>query len=317
MERFHPIISSDLHNAILQTIAYADVFDYPLTPNEIHRYLVGRHANRDEVEQALREGSLFHASEGYYILPNREGLIPVRLKREKTAAKMWPQALGYGQVIAHLPFVRMVAITGSLAMNNVNGNPDIDYFIVSARGRLWMTRAMVLAITRVAAVQGIRLCPNYLVTEDALAFPNQTLYAAHELAQMVPVFGMDVYERICRHNSWKDQFLPNAQGLPPTMDRVKIRASRPVLKSLFEKVLGTPPGEWFEHWEMQRKIRKLSREQRDSAESCFAADYCKGHNLQHGLRTERVYRERLEHLCAEAAYLEVTRLGVSRQGAFR
>jgi len=48
----------------------------------------------------------------------------------------------------------MVAITGSLAMNNVENNPDIDYLVVTVGGRLWMVRAMVLAAARLAALHG-------------------------------------------------------------------------------------------------------------------------------------------------------------------
>lgn len=236
------------------------------------------------------------------MLPGREGLSQVRQQREENAASMWRQAIGYGKVIARMPFVRMVAITGSLAMNNVDRDPDIDYFIVTARGRLWTVRAMTLALARAAAIQDIRLCPNYLVTEDALIFPRQTLYAAHELAQMVPIFGMAMYERICELNTWKNQFLPNAQGLPPLMIQMPNIHRNETLGSIFENALHVPPATWFERWEMNRKIRRLSWEQSDSPESSFAADYCKGHNLQHGERTEQALNERLEKLHLDAVH---------------
>jgi hypothetical protein len=300
MDSYREMVLPGLRNAVLQTMAYADVFDYPLTAQEIHRYLTGLSASKEVVERFLQDGSLVHASEGYYTLPGREGLARIRRAREHIAGQMWPQAAGYGRVISHLPFVRMLAVSGSLAMNNVDRDPDIDYFMVTARGRLWMVRAMVLAVVRLAAARGVRLCPNYLVTEDALVFPDQTLYAAHELAQMVPIFGLDVYEQICRLNSWKERFLPNAQGLPPVMDQVTIRTVKPTITPLLERALRTSPAAWFERWEMQRKIRMLSREQGDSPESCFAADYCKGHNLRHGQRAERILRERLEGLHLEA-----------------
>ena len=299
IDKFRTTIIPDLQNAILQTLAYADVFDYPLTAKEIHRYLIGVQTSQEVVEQALQGKTPVSATTGYYTLPNREGLTLVRRRREQIAHRMWPQAARYGRVIARLPFVRMVAVTGSLAMNNVDRDPDIDYFIVTGHGRLWMVRAMALAVARLAAVQGVRLCPNYLVSEDALDLPQRTLYAAHELAQMVPIDGLDWYERICRKNSWKEHFLPNAQGTPPLAGQYGIRSENHNLKPIFEGVLRLPPGAWFENWEMKRKILRLSREQSDSPESRFAADCCKGHNLQHGQRTERELSERLQGLHLE------------------
>ena len=301
MDEFNTNRFSELKNAILQTAAYADVFDYPLNSAEIHRYLTGVRTSREAVEQVLEDGSVLQARDGFYTLPNRAGLTQVRGRREKIAEQMWPQAIRYGRLIARLPFVRMLAVTGSLAMNNVDRDPDIDYFIVTARGRLWTVRAMVLGVARAAAGQGVRLCPNYLVTEDALVFPDQTLYTAHELAQMVPIFGLDVYERICRQNPWQERFLPNAQGLPPMLDQMRMPAPQTAPMRVFERMLQTRPGAWFERWEMNRKIRRLSREQSESLESCFSADYCKGHNLQHGRRSEQIFRERLAGLHLEGA----------------
>ena len=254
----------DLSNAILQTAAYADVFDYPLSSAEIYHYLTGVRATRAEVERALLGDGLLSRTGSWYTLPGREQLAVTRQRRQEIAARMWPQARGYGGLIAGLPFVRMVAVTGSLAMNNVENNPDIDYLVVTAGGRLWMVRAMVLAFARLAALQGIRLCPNYLVSEQALVFEEHTLYTAHELAQMIPLSGLEVYQRILSLNRWKERLLPNAEGLPPSMDgtlsmlgRGLLRSGRVGIKPTLEAALLLPPGAWFESWEMRRKIRML------------------------------------------------------------
>jgi hypothetical protein len=39
--------------AILHTLLYADIFDYPLTPAEIHHFLIAEPATRESVEAAL------------------------------------------------------------------------------------------------------------------------------------------------------------------------------------------------------------------------------------------------------------------------
>jgi hypothetical protein len=289
----------DLSNGILQTATYADVFDYPLSSAEIHHYLTGIRASREEVEQVLQGNRLLVRTGGWYTLRGRERLATIRRRREQIAARMWPQALGYGRLIAGLPFVRMVAVTGSLAMNNVENNPDIDYLVVTVGGRLWMVRAIILAVARLASLHGIRLCPNYLVTEQALVFEEQTLYAAHELAQMIPLFGMEVYRRIIRMNRWTERFLPNAEGLPPLMDRIPGGDTINGMKSAAEAALLKPPGVWFEKWEMERKIRILSYQQSSSPESRFGKDYCKGHKDRHAEHTEQILRERLENLRLE------------------
>jgi hypothetical protein len=287
-----------LSKAVLYTVAYADVFEYPLTAGEIHRYLTGVRASQEAVELFLHESELLSNIEGYYTLSGREGLALTRRRRDQIALNLWPQAIRYGRLIARLPFVRMLAVTGSLAMNNVEENPDIDYLIVTAAGRLWMCRAFVLAVVRLAALRGTRLCPNYLVSERALVFPDQTLYTAHELAQMVPLYGIDVYARICHQNLWLNRFLPNWGGLLS----VKIGNTglgMHGMQSILEAILLTPPGAWFEQWEMDRKIRKLACEQRESEESNFSADYCKGHLHRHGQRTELIFRQRLKSLSLE------------------
>jgi hypothetical protein len=274
---------SAIESAILQTITYVDVFDYPLTPEEVHRYLIGISAPAEKVTKILSNGHLIphrlNRRDDYFFLSGRSGIVETRRRREGIAKKMWPVAWRYGRMLAALPFVRMVAITGSLAVNNVEPPADIDYLIVTKHGRLWSCRAWTILLVRLAARRGIHLCPNYFLSERHLRFEEQNLYTAHELTQMVPIAGLPIYRQMRQLNGWTADFLPNAAGIPqPTA--TALHADRPNIKHLpkavTEGLLRTPPGSWLERWEMQRKIRKFSH-QNGGDESAFSADWCKGH----------------------------------------
>jgi len=268
--------------AVFHTLAYADVFDYPLTAPEVYRYLTSTKSTFEQVLRALAAETLFSQVGEYFTLPGREQIVETRKRRAEVAARLWPQAARYGRIIAQLPYTRMVGVTGSLAMNNTDEGKDVDYMIVTAPNRLWTCRALTLLVARVAKRAGINLCPNYLVTTNALEFKERSLYVAHEVAQMIPISGMEIYKEIRRLNRWMDDYLPNASGAPEWPRGVKPVNKPYFLQNGLEIVFRFPHGNWLERWEMNRKIKKLAYEQSSSFESYFSADVCKGHNDQHG-----------------------------------
>ena len=284
--------TGNLSRAILHTLAYADVFDYPLTAREAQRYLTGAAASLQDVERGLSDETLFARTEEYFTLRGRADIIPIRKQREEIASHLWKKAIRYGRWIASLPFVRMAAVTGSLSMDNAEAGKDIDYLLVTAPNRLWTVRAMTLALARIARLESIHLCPNYLLTTNALALDERSLYAARELTQMIPLSGMDVYEQMRRLNAWADEFLPNAQGAPSASRLVKFSTR---WQRLLEWILNFLHADWFEKWEMNRKIKKLS-EKNTSRETYFSADVCKGHVDGHGGRIHREWRKRVENV---------------------
>jgi len=287
---------SDVRTAILCTLAYADVFDYPLTSGEVHRYLIACQAGRQEVrsildalpaEQVLAEG-------GLWALPGRRALFALRRRRAALAQGLWPLALKYGRRIAALPFVRMVAITGALAADNVDAGADLDYLVITRPGYLWVTRAMILALDRAAFRSPARLCPNFILAESHLALEDRDLFAAQELARMVPIAGQITYEAMRAQNGWTAAFLPNAHGLPRGL-----RAGHKTngwLKNASEGLLATAPTRWLETWEMRRKIAKFSLQTSMNAETRFSADFCKGHFDGHKQRTLAAFHARLNSL---------------------
>src|SRR5207245_3973754 len=71
-----------LERAIVQTVAYADVFDYPLTADEVHRYLIGVPASRGSVRTSLGTPRLIpdvlSRTGRYFTLAGRETTVETR-----------------------------------------------------------------------------------------------------------------------------------------------------------------------------------------------------------------------------------------------
>src|SRR5438876_6163457 len=93
-----------IEQAALRTVAYADVFDYPLHALEVHRYLHGTAATMEATEAALARcsapGGALGSRDGLYTLRGRESLVAVRDRRAAVADRLWPAALTYGRLIA-------------------------------------------------------------------------------------------------------------------------------------------------------------------------------------------------------------------------
>jgi hypothetical protein len=294
--------STDLAGAVLATLAYADLFDHPLSAEEVHRQLVAVRATPEEVAEVLQTSPRIvrstSQSGGLFTLAGRDAIVEARRWREASAVRAWPQARRWGRALAALPYVRMVAVTGALAVDAVDPDADIDYLVVSTTGRVWTCRALVTALARVAGSAGIRLCPNYVLAERALALAERTLYTAHEMVQMVPLAGPETWQRMRDANHWVGTFLPNSLPLAPPP--VSPRPVGGALARLAETALRGRAGDRLEtalaHWQASRLQGKLSRGELSSGEAAFDADGYKGHFDGHGTRILAAWETRLRQL---------------------
>jgi hypothetical protein len=292
--------------AILRTVLYADVFDYALTAAEIHHYLLGEAASLKSVQAALAQPWLrqhLAYGAGYYCLAERTAILALRRERQAANMALWRTARRWGRCLNALPFVRMVAVTGALAMDNALPGDDVDFLIVTRPGRVWLTRALAVALVRATRRFGACLCPNYVLSRTALSQSPRNIYIAHELAQMAPLSGLEIYWQMRAANPWTQVFLPNAYG-PRRGGSQPARTSlaRP-LQRLGERLLSGRRGDGLEAWEQRRKQRKFAPEAgRPSSAAQLDADHVKGHFNDHGQRVLKLYAERL------------TRYGLSEPG---
>jgi hypothetical protein len=280
--------------AVVEAIAYADVFDWPLTGEEIHRYLPVS-ATAEEVQASLASchlGVLVSSQDGLYVLRGREYLVEERARRAAESARLWPRAQRYGRWIACLPWVRLVAVSGSLAVGAPTHGADIDLFIVSAEHRLWLTRALTIGVVKVAslgtAARRVVLCPNYVVTTAALELTDRDLFTAHELVQLVPLAGPTTYRALLDENQWYRLYLPNHPGYARSVAPLRGGRVRTIVESgLRNRLVGL-----VEQWEMRRKVARLLA-QGPSGETRFDASVCKGHFEGHRRRAMEGYAARL------------------------
>ena len=292
--------SAALRRAIARTLAYADLFDYPLDGIEVHRYLIGEAASPEEVDRALeQDGSLaayIERTGDKFHLSGRASTVEMRRSREASSAELWRRARAYGQWVARLPLVRFVGVTGALAMSNAERRADIDLFVLTHPGRLWLCRLLVLAVVRVAALRGDTLCPNFLLSTAELSLRERNLFTAHEIAQMVPLRPTKWYARFMDANQWAFDFLPNAATVdaPARADGVLTRVATWLLSARLFAPL--------ERWEMQRKIRRLAaRAAREGGSLSFSETECRGHFAAHDVRVLAAYAERVARIEGQLA----------------
>ena len=226
----------------LLTVFYHDMFDYPLTSGELGRWEINRDLGFKIQDLRIED------RKGYYFLEGREEIVPKRLIREKTSKEKLKIAKRAGRLLKHIPTVKFVGITGSLAMMNSNDNSDIDLIIITSENTLWTTRLITYFLLLVSGLsvrrprnkeEKDRLCLNMWLDESSLVFTKRNIFTAHEVAQIVSLVNKDgIYERLLWDNRWILDYWPKAVKVSSTK-YVESRMGRDFLRTTCYMLLTT------------------------------------------------------------------------------
>lgn len=212
-----------LKTAVLKTLAYSDIFDFPLTKDEIWKYIfAGTAFKRSYFENVLHKlnGKIIK-KDGYYCLVGREKIIEKRKKNIKYVKNKLQIAEKASTAISAVPTILFIGISGGLSIGDAEATDDIDFFIITKKGTLFKTRLLVLIILQILGLRRKRLeknpankiCVNFLIDETKLSFPEERrdIYTAHEILQIKPLLVREnIYERFLKANSWIHNFLSNS-----------------------------------------------------------------------------------------------------------
>ncbi len=254
----------ELKSEILKTLAFYDIFKYPLTPLEIHKNLrvAADFLNIARALDELKSENKIILQSGYFFLPQEENLAEKRKARFLISFKKLERAKKIVRVFAWFPFVRFIGACNSLGYFNAAEKSDIDFFIIARRGRLWITRfltTMPLIIFNLRPRAGNmrdKFCFSFYVADDALDISRVALrggdpYFYHWFGWIMPLYNDGVWQEFISANGWTKNIFPNF------ISQNNYFAARPrFIKKIFEKLLFLPES-FFRRGQMIAMPREL------------------------------------------------------------
>ncbi len=234
---------------ITATLLYADVFEYPLTEQQLWDYLIAypggistQSVFRDTVSKYQKD---FYSEKGYYSLAENSKKIRLRFTRLRESKKKLIIAKKAIAILSLIPTIQCIGISGGLSVNNADTQDDIDLFIVTKHNTVWITRFYCLLLLQLIGrrrkpeQQNAKdsICINMILDEKMLKInkKKQNVFIAHEVAQLLPFFDRDgIYNRFFRVNDWIHTFLPNVK---PRNEYISAEATRNVLQNVSAYIL--------------------------------------------------------------------------------
>lgn len=237
----------------LISIIYHDIFDYPLTIFELIKWSAGNKVKLSKTQEVKIVGK-----RGYLSIKDREGIILKRFMRKRISVRKVIIAKRAAKILSFIPTIKMVAVTGALAMENANEEADIDLMIITSKDTLWTTRLFTLLLLDILGIprrkygdrnQKNKLCLNIWLDENNLAWRKRNMFTAHEIAQIKPLVNKEeTYEKFISKNKWITDYWPNAVKVQSYSRQTDIR---PSLLTIFE-----PLTRKFQLWYMKDKITR-------------------------------------------------------------
>ncbi len=271
--------------AIARSVLYAALFDYPLRLSQLRQTLIGSRQTPSDILASIRDSpalaSVVEHRDGFFFPAGRHDLVAVRHRREIRSRAFLARHTLLLRAIGSLPFVRMVALSGSIAHFNLQAGGDLDLFIVTRGRRVWATTVIVILLSKLLRRRST-LCANLVVADTSLAFSPADLFTASQIVGLRPVTGGDVMHRVLAANSCVREHFPNFH-VPPPARPSPVRQARRLVRHAVEAVL-TPGYAMLERicrWTYRAYLRRRARTWSSPEQVVLGDEVLKLHTRSH------------------------------------
>lgn len=242
---------SCLQVAVLRVLAYFDVFNHPLRSDEVVRFIHDAPHCEERINDALnelRQRGAVQQSGAYWGLEDVQQRVVERELAEQRATARMPKADRMARLVARFPFVRAVFISGSMSKGCLAVDGDIDFFIVTEPGRLWVARTLLVLYKKLFLLNSRRdLCVNYFLDTEHLTVEDRNHFTAIEVVTLLPMYGNGTTEAFFERNAWAFQLFPGTH-IPRSREVLRYPSR---IKRFAERILAGRLGTWLDTWSMQ------------------------------------------------------------------
>jgi predicted nucleotidyltransferase len=233
---------NNLCQNILKTLAYFDIFNYPLTAEEIIQFLREKNTQSafdESLKNLLQEKLIFKISR-FYSLQNREMLAARRIEGNKRALHQLKIARRIAKFLSGFPFVKSVCVSGSLSKDFADKKSDIDFFIITEADRLWIARSFMHLFKKLSYLAGKQhwFCMNYYIDEKGMEIVEKNIFTAMEIVTLKPMQGGDCFKKFIHANYWTTNYFPEKKIFFPKDVQLKKISTRRWIEKIFRSRFG-------------------------------------------------------------------------------
>lgn len=252
----------ELKASILKVLVYFDLFDYPISKEEIYIFLDSKCCKEDltaDLNTLVHTGYIFKFNE-FYTLKNDPGLVKKRLKENNYAQSLLITARKISKFLFTFPYVKGIGISGSLSKNVADENADIDYFIITSANRLWIARTIMHLYKKFTFLTGHQhwYCMNYYVDEKGMQIEEKNIFTATELVTLLPMCGKGTMEKFFTANDWAKKYFPN-YNISSSIHPHKTSSLK--IKKAIESLFNNRFGDWLETYLMKLTANRWAKKE--------------------------------------------------------
>ncbi len=269
---------------IIKAVLYFEIFEYPLTVAELYENSainLSRQAFDAELQRLLEDTILSRSGDFVLSRNGKEHFITRRKQGNEAAGAVMPVAYRYSKKIASFPFVEGICLSGGLSKQYYDEHGDIDFFIITKPGRLWLCRTFLIIRYKLLPKHLKKYwCVNYFIASSNLPIPENNVFTGTEMAYLIPTVNYGIYENLLQQNAWYKKRFPNKAARP---NANCIATPEPLMKRLAERLLGGRFGNVVDDWLLRTTLKHWRKKYPEMREEDFELqfrsrkDVCKRH----------------------------------------